>query len=286
MIVDTHPHLLADDTQRYPIAPLGGIQSEWSKGQHLTAEEFLALMDGAGVDKATLVQAATVHGTDNSFCAEAAQRYPDRFVAVCTIDILAPDAADRLSYWVEERGCRGLRIFASGTTVKQPDLIADDAVEPVWERAKALGIPVCLQTHADGLQYVGTVLERYPDVKMTLDHLGGPSFAGGPPYEGAGSLFDLAMHPNLYLKFSSNTLQNARTDDSTPEAFLRTLIHHYGANRIMWGSNFPNMQSDSPSGRYKGLVDMARSELAGLSQQEQDWLLGNAALDCYPWLRG
>jgi predicted TIM-barrel fold metal-dependent hydrolase len=284
MIVDTHPHLLADDTKTYPIVPLGGVQSEWSKGQHLTAEEFLALMDDAGVEKATLVQAATVHGVDNRFCVEAAQRYPDRFVAVVTIDILAPDAADTLSYWVEKQGARGLRIFASGTTVKQPDLIADPQVAPVWERARALGIPVCLQTHANGLAYVRTVLERYPDVKMTLDHLGGPSFEGGPPYTAAQSLFDLAVYPNLYLKFSSNTLMNARKPPSTPQAFLRALIDHFGADRIMWGSNFPNVQSDSPAGRYKGLVDLARADLASFSEEEQDWLLGRAALSLYPWL--
>jgi hypothetical protein len=36
---------------------------------------------------------------------------------------------------------------------------------------------------------------------------------------------------------------------------------------------------------WRGLWQFDRSELAGLSQDEQDWLLGNAALDCYPWLR-
>ena len=41
-IVDAHIHLVAADTQRYPISPIGGIQSEWSKGMQLTAEEFLA----------------------------------------------------------------------------------------------------------------------------------------------------------------------------------------------------------------------------------------------------
>lgn len=41
IIVDAHPHLVAADTKRYPITPLGGRQSEWSKGLHLTAEELL-----------------------------------------------------------------------------------------------------------------------------------------------------------------------------------------------------------------------------------------------------
>jgi hypothetical protein len=29
--IDIHPHIIADDTKRYPLAPLGGHQSDWSR---------------------------------------------------------------------------------------------------------------------------------------------------------------------------------------------------------------------------------------------------------------
>jgi hypothetical protein len=59
LYVDTHPHILALDTQKYPVAPLGGVQSEWSKSFSNSAEEFLRHMDEAGVGKATLVATTT-----------------------------------------------------------------------------------------------------------------------------------------------------------------------------------------------------------------------------------
>ena len=29
--IDIHPHIIADDPKRYPLAPLGGHQSDWSR---------------------------------------------------------------------------------------------------------------------------------------------------------------------------------------------------------------------------------------------------------------
>ena len=29
--IDIHPHIIADDTKRYPLAPLGSHQSDWSR---------------------------------------------------------------------------------------------------------------------------------------------------------------------------------------------------------------------------------------------------------------
>ena len=104
MIVDTHLHPIADDTTKYPIAPLGGQQSAWSVGVHMTGDEIVEHIKHAGVDKVTLVQASTVHGYDNTYTAECVAKLPDYFVGVCCIDPQVPDAADTLS--LLENGAR------------------------------------------------------------------------------------------------------------------------------------------------------------------------------------
>lgn len=284
MIVDTHPHLLAADLKKYPITPIGGTQSEWSKGRHLTAEDLLQHMDEAGVERAVLVQAATVHGYDNSYCADSAQRYPDRFVAVCTIDVLAPDAPDRLSYWVEERGIRGLRLFTTGSNLPETGWLDDPQTFPVWERSRSLGIPVCVQIRLSGLPRLGVVLERFPDVPVLLDHLASPPIEDGPPFAAAQPLFDLAHHPNLYLKFSPHNLQATGKGGPVVQPFFQQLVERFGPRRLMWGSNFPNSRWEGPPGPYRGLVELAVDSLSFLSEEERRRLLGETALTLYPWL--
>jgi hypothetical protein len=36
-IIDIHNHVIAPDTQRYPLAPLGGKQSDWSRTRPTSA---------------------------------------------------------------------------------------------------------------------------------------------------------------------------------------------------------------------------------------------------------
>ena len=46
-IVDIHPHIVSPDTKRYPLTPLFGIQSDWSKERTASDEQLVAEMDEA-----------------------------------------------------------------------------------------------------------------------------------------------------------------------------------------------------------------------------------------------
>src|SRR5512146_1118201 len=94
--IDIHPHIIAADIKRYPLAPLGGHQSDWSRTRPVTVEQLVAAMDTAGVQKAASVQASTCYGHDNSYVADAVAAYPKRFTGVFSVDVLAPDAAARM----------------------------------------------------------------------------------------------------------------------------------------------------------------------------------------------
>ena len=41
-IIDTHTHAISPDKQRYPLAPVGGHQSEWSAKRPVSFEQLLA----------------------------------------------------------------------------------------------------------------------------------------------------------------------------------------------------------------------------------------------------
>ena len=62
MIIDSHCHVIASDTARYPHAPLFGKQSEWSAGHSLDHPDMVKANVEADVDKAILVQASSVYG--------------------------------------------------------------------------------------------------------------------------------------------------------------------------------------------------------------------------------
>jgi L-fuconolactonase len=147
--IDIHPHIIADDAKRYPPAPLGGHQSDWSRTRPVTIGQMIAAMDAAGVDKAALVQASTCYGHDNSYVADAVAADPRRFTGVFSVDVLAPDAPDKMRYW-RGKGLTGMRLFTIGSTMStQADWIDDPKAFPAWEAAGELCLPICMQTSAN-----------------------------------------------------------------------------------------------------------------------------------------
>ena len=91
-IFDIHPHVISDDTGRYPPNPVRGKQSEWSKERPLTFEELVGQMNEAGVAKAAIVQSSTFYGFNNSYLADSIATTPSRFTGVCPSDRVAPEA--------------------------------------------------------------------------------------------------------------------------------------------------------------------------------------------------
>ena len=87
-IIDIHPHVISTDTVRYPRAPLGGQQSDWSAARPISHEQMIVEQDKAGVSKAALVQASTCYGHDNTYVCEAVAAHPGRFAGVFSCDIL------------------------------------------------------------------------------------------------------------------------------------------------------------------------------------------------------
>ena len=37
-VIDIHPHVIAADTKRYPLSPLSGRQSDWSRERPVDSE--------------------------------------------------------------------------------------------------------------------------------------------------------------------------------------------------------------------------------------------------------
>ncbi len=280
-VIDIHPHVIASDTRRYPLSPLSGRQSDWSRERPVGFEGMIAAMDEAGVAKAALVQASTCYGHDNSYVAGAVAARPERFTGVFSVDVLQRDAPERIDYWMN-KGLTGLRVFIAGHTTAAKDARLDDRRSfPAWETAGRAGIPVCVQLREAGLPQLVTVLERFPRVRVVLDHMARPTVEDGPPYAAAARLFSLARYANLYLKLSTHNVRESRAGKATPESFFARVVAEFGASRIAWGSNFPASEGSLP-----GLLAEARSALAALPSRDRDWIFFRTAQSLYPALAG
>jgi L-fuconolactonase len=276
MIIDTHVHVVAPDQQRYPFAPAGGFRmsglGSWQTQYPVSAEEMIETIARAGVARAVIVQPFSAYGFDNRYHADSAAAHPDRFGSVCTVDPVAADGAERLTYWVRERGMQGLRL----TTSREGSRLDDPRSFPVWERAGELGIPICLLTSPGHWPGVRAMAERFPRVPVLLDHAGG--MGAGENDAVVEDLIGLANLPNVQLKVSTVNFAPLIVQGQDGQARWRRLVNAYGAERLLWGSNYPVSQE----GSYTDMARLGERALPFLTDAQREALLGGNAERYWP----
>jgi L-fuconolactonase len=278
-MIDTHTHIVADDHQRYPLKPRS-LSGEWYLEAPHTASQLLACMDDAGVEKAVVVQAVGAYTYENDYAADSGRAHPDRFASACCIDPLADGASEALRYWISERGMQGVRLFAiaspgsGATSGTGASWLGNPKTFAVWHTAAELGAHVIVTILGHQLAELQSALRRFPDVHVSLDHCGFPDVAQPEP------LFALADEPNLSCKVSSIVLEATSGASGASEPFVEALVARFGAERIMWGSDFCQTHDRS----YGELVSLARAAFSSLSAAQQHQCFVATPLSLWPSL--
>jgi L-fuconolactonase len=276
-VVDSHSHVIADDPVRYPLAPMGGKQSDWSKERPVNGVGMAQAMKDAGVAKSILVQASTCYGHDNSYTLDCVKANPTQFVGVYSVDTLQPDAVAQVQRW-KDAGLSGTRVFIAGHTAADHSVRLDDPRSfAVWENISEHKIPMCVQLRADGLPQLETLLKQFPKAIVLLDHFARPVLEEGAPYAQAASLFALAKYENLNFKFTTHNVRESKEGKATQASFCKAVVSAFGAKRIAWGSNFPA----SAGGLTKHLQE-ALEATASLTLEDQRWIYSGTAHALYP----
>ena len=272
MIIDTHTHVVSSDKAKHPLDP--GAQG-WSTEVSNDVEDLIAEMDRAGVECATLVQPNGTYGLDNSYQCDSARQYAPRTVSVGILDPAAPDAADKLSYWVNEHDMKGVRLQSQA----EPD---DPRCDALWQRAESLGVPISIGGggRADRVDRMRNVGARHPNVIFAPDHFAGWSGAEDKAAMTI-ALEALATLPNAYLRISSTSLGPYADLAQAEKDLFRRVIEAFTPQRVMWGSNFPS----SRAGGFIGQVQLGQTALPWLSDDDRSWILGETAHKLWPMLQ-
>jgi L-fuconolactonase len=273
LIVDTHVHVVSGDRDRYPVLPKA---PDWPITE---VAELVVAMDALAIERALLVQTFFTYGTDNSYMIDAAGRNARRFQTVCVIDQTAPNAPDILSKLVENHGVRGVRLMPKG---HPPGVLSNPQTFPVWQHAIDLGIPVLVSAELEHLPEMPAVVERFPQATVCFEHMWALEL-GDPPYPRINAIFELARFPNVKLKLCPNNSYAAREGNGSPRHFFGMLVERFGANRLMWGSNYP--AHTQKFGNLRDRLQIMEQDFSFLSEVERRWFFAETAFSVWPGLR-
>ncbi|RLM75029.1 4-sulfomuconolactone hydrolase [Panicum miliaceum] len=141
----------------------------------------------------------------------------------------------------------------------------------LFAKAGELGAPVGIMT----MKEIEELCSDYPETTVILDHM---AFCKPPTNDeeekAFSSFLNLSRFPKIYVKYSAlfSISREAYPYEDTAQLLSR-VISNYGANRIMWGSDFPFVV---PECGYKGAteaVSHATSKIS-VSPSDLEWILG------------
>ena len=231
--IDCHLHVWADRDPRFPYCDvqennLHGDGPELEQMPLGPVEVLLAAQRECNVVGAMIVQ-PKFHGFDHAYVAGVLKSHGPRFQATLLLNglTLGPEAAvAQVKQLHAESGFRGVRL--------KPGLCAGGLLGATSRAVVAccaeLGLVVGLLCGVlDEAENIAALCAEYPACNLLVDHFGGPP--EGPSFQ---KLLGLSKFPNFHVKCSG------WADD--PPAYMSAtleLLKAYGADRLMFGTDFP-----------------------------------------------
>lgn len=273
-IIDSQVHAYEANTPQRP----------WHKvpnwPDHVTGDEMVAAMDRVGVDGAIFISAFSMYRFDGSYAVQVQRAHPGRFGIVKPVDPDDPAVAEVIADWKKTPGTIGIRIMMpeeAGLDLDHPGLAR------ILREAVRHDFPVnvlCWGNLAAGVALV----DRHPDVRFIIDHLGllQPHTLPAPeqPWAELPRVLDLAHRPNAVIKVSG-----ACTLSREPYPFndiwdpLARVFDAWGFERCLWGTDWTRAFAVV---NYEQAVEPFRLTKR-LSDSERAMLMGGACTKAYGW---
>jgi predicted TIM-barrel fold metal-dependent hydrolase len=150
-----------------------------------------------------------------------------------------------------------------------------DETLPLWEAFAETGTIVTALWPGRGVTRLHGLLARFPNVRVIIDHLNKPVPSEGVEQPRFQALLELASLPTVHVKLSGFhhwCLDRYPYPSAMP--FVQAAVAAFGADRCMWGSDFPHVLAGCGYVRNRNLLARAATFL---SPGELDAIMGGTA---------
>jgi predicted TIM-barrel fold metal-dependent hydrolase len=275
MIIDGHTHIFSTDLVRYPLADPNSSYRPVTEG---SGKLLRAQMNEAGVDRAVTIP-PSFYGWDPSYVLDVLAENRSWLAGVALVDPWSPQGPQQLQRLVKEHGFCGIRIQG---TISRLGAFDDPATTPLWRKAAELNLPIDINAAYSEYSQVEKRVREFPNTPMLLDHCGYISSALAPTEQTVEPVLQMAKYPNVYAKLSFASIASQEEYPFADTFWMhRAIIDAFGAERCLYGSNFPTLQYN-PKMTY-AQTSRLFAEAMPLSAAERSQILGGTAAKLWRW---
>jgi len=238
--------------------------------------------------------------TTYPFSERAVELHPDRFIYHVRIDYRDPEPERMAEELASRPGVRGMRIVPIPQTGEVASLERGE-FDALFAAAERHRLPVFCWVPGRAELLLPSI-RKFPKLQFIIDHTGvgvAPLRVGELPVTMASSMTesrderlaefdrvcDMAQYPNVSLKWCH--APGLLSDEDFPYRdlmpILRQAIDAFGAERIMWASDYTVARPQNQNTWAECLYYVLESDQ--LSRAEKEWILGGAARLVLGWPR-
>ena len=239
-IIDFHTHIYPDAVARKATQSVRDFYQIGSGGLSGTVDQLFKSMEQTGTSHSVaLAVAIKPVGVDkiNDFAASQMQKYPDKITAYGTVHA-AMESIEEEVQRIESLGLQGVKIHPDSQVFPVDDL----RMYPVYDMIQGkLPLMIHMGDHRYNYSHplrLRKILDAFPRLQVIAAHFGGFSM-----YEAA---YDCLYDTQCVMDVSSSLMFMPHGE---PEKYIRA----YGAERFLYGSDFPIWDPVGELERFKQL---------------------------------
>lgn len=250
MVIDAHQHFWRFDPVReaWITDEMAAIRRDF------LPEDLAPELDACGVD-ATIAVQADQSEAETEFLLGLAEGNRRIAGVVGWVDLRAVDVERRLERFSRFKKLRGVRHVAQAEAddwfLARPEFVRGVG------RLKEFGLTYDILIYPRQLPAAIELVRKLPEQKFVVDHLAKPEIKAGKLEPWAGLMREIASNPNVYCKLSGMVTEadwkNWKAEDC--EVFLEVVFDAFGAERLMFGSDWPVCLVAASYAQVKSIVE-------------------------------
>ncbi|MDZ4263153.1 MAG: amidohydrolase family protein, partial [Pseudomonadota bacterium] len=231
-----------------------------------------------GVDRAILIPPSW-EGHYNDLALDAVNSFPDRFAVMGRIFLEHPMNDDQFMLWRQQQGILGVRCIFHSQNYQR--MLLNGNFDWLWPLAERHSVPlsVMMPRMENAADVIKTLLRKYPDLKITLDHLNIHSAGKSHIAQQVKQFSALAGFPNFAIKASAvpRWSQEPYPFYDTHD-YLKRLFDTFGPQRMFWGSDFTRLEVN-----YRSAVCQFIEEIDWMDCSSLQWVMGRGICEWLGW---
>ncbi len=271
--IDSHQHFWKFDAVRH-----SWINEEMNAiQQDFMPADLGPLLEENGIDGCVLVQVDQTPD-ENDFQLQNAAQYDFTKGVVGWVDLQAKDIEDQLRQLKGYEKLKGFRHILQGEADRA--LMLKPAFLNGISKLRDFGFTYDILIFPDQLKYAAELVSKFPDQPFVLDHIAKPDIKNQKIEGWKQDIQELGKYDNVYCKASGMVTEADwklwKAEDFTP--YLDVVFDAFGAERVMYGSDWPVSLVAASYGQVKGLV---KNYISKCSTNEQELFWGDNATKFY-----